>query len=95
MWSHGDTFNVVQHVAAESGFSIRNVAPVHTPDEKTPKEWMRLCGGKMARASRPRPHDSLLDQRASVAVRFFFWGDYYGGGYAVAGLQVQEADALG
>ena len=34
-------------------------------------------------------------QRASVAVGFFFWSQYYGGGYAVAGFHVEEADALG
>jgi hypothetical protein len=32
---------------------------------------------------------------ASVAVGFFFWGQDYGCGYAVAGFHVQEADALG
>src|SRR5208337_2729364 len=39
--------------------------------------------------------EQLLQQRASVAVWFFFWGQDYGGGYPVAGLQVEEADALG
>ena len=50
-----------------------------------------------ARARAPAPHSiRLLNQRASVAaVWFFFGGDDYGGGYAVAWLQVQEADALG
>src|SRR5579872_5970633 len=38
----------------------------------------------------------LLNQRASVAaIRFGVWGQHHRGGYAVAGLQVQEADALG
>ena len=37
----------------------------------------------------------LLKQRASVAVGFFFRSQDYGGGYPVAGLHLQEADALG
>ena len=37
----------------------------------------------------------LLQQRASVAVGFFFRSQDYGGGYPVAGLHLQEADALG
>jgi hypothetical protein len=35
-----------------------------------------------------------LLQQASVGGRFFFWGQDYGGGYAVAGFHVEEADAL-
>ena len=43
----------------------------------------------------PRPTINLLNQRASIAaVRFFLWGNDYCGGYAVAGLEVQQADAL-
>jgi len=46
-----------------------------------------------AASARDRP---LLNQRASVgAVGFLFWGDDYGGGYAVAGFEVQQAHALG
>src|SRR5580658_9166070 len=37
----------------------------------------------------------LLKQRASVAIGFFFRGQDYGGGYAVTGFHVQEANALG
>jgi hypothetical protein len=37
----------------------------------------------------------LLDQRASVAVGFFFWRDYYRSGYAVAWFQLEETDTLG
>src|SRR5258706_3148393 len=36
----------------------------------------------------------LLQQRASVAVGLFFGGQDHGGGHAVAGFHVQEADAL-
>lgn len=60
----------------------------------------RLLGstsaGKSARAPQATPHNHLLNQRASVgAVWFFFGSDDYCGGYAVAGFEVQQADALG
>ncbi len=54
------------------------------------------CACKSARATQTTSHDQLLNQRASVAtVRFFFWSDHYCGGYAVAGFEVKQADALG
>ncbi len=41
------------------------------------------------------PFPVFLLQQASVGGWFFFWGQHYRGGYLVAGLHVQEADALG
>jgi hypothetical protein len=43
----------------------------------------------------PHLRNFLLQQRASVAVGFFFGSQDYGGGDAVAGFHVEEADALG
>src|SRR5579885_843583 len=51
-------------------------------------EFAFAWGGRM----RPPLHE-LLDQRAAVAV-FFFWSNYYGCGYAVTWFQLQQADAL-
>src|SRR5271170_1723416 len=47
------------------------------------------------KASNLRSRPPLLQQRAPVAaIWLFFWRQHYGRGYAVAGFQVQEADAL-
>ena len=51
-----------------------------------------LCAGADEASA---PTQTLLNEGASVAVWFGFGGDYYGCGYAVAWLQLQQADALG
>ena len=57
---------------------------------------LSIRGKRLGRVARLHTSQKLLNQRSAISpIRLFFRRDDYCRGYAVAGLHVQQADALG